>query len=308
MHRRRPLHLLLAAAILTAGTLLPGAPGARAQVREPGDPPPANAAAEATQVPDAPPDTAGGMAPIPNPEEGPSWATEEETSESGAARPANEAPQPKGTPLPPKRGAESAPAPAAATPAAATPAAPAPAPGPGKAEAGAEDPGDFLCARAPAGTTAPVPPPFDRWLVRVCSERGQALVPVLGEAWVAHNSADPVSILAMPPGAVPPPSVGAFDARYDIRFETFEGGKAEGDRHERAAGLIETASGPEKTPSYDEIWQLDAVSNVAGARYNLFFYVAGERPGKIIACLDQCRQALYLDVLTGPEAREVLGR
>lgn len=174
--------------------------------------------------------------------------------------------------------------------------------------AATDDAQDFLCARAPAGKAEPVPAPFDNWLVRVCAPQGQALVPVLGEAWVAHGSADPVSILAMPPGAVPPPSVGAFDARYDIHFEAFEGGKLEGERRARAAALIETAAGPSAAPSYDAVWQLDAVSNVGGMRYNLFFYVKGGRPGRIIACLDQCRQALYLDVLTGTEAKDVLRR
>ncbi|MBC7102731.1 MAG: hypothetical protein H5U13_05825 [Parvibaculum sp.] len=171
-----------------------------------------------------------------------------------------------------------------------------------------EDAEDFLCERAPQGKAKPVPTPFDRWLVRVCAPQGQALVPVLGEAWVAHGSADPVSILAMPPGAVPPPSIGAFDARYDIRFDALEGGKLEGDGRARAVALIEAAAGGGKAPPYDAVWQLDAVSNVGGIRYNLFFYVKGERPGQIIACLDQCRQALYLDVLTGAEAKEVLGR
>lgn len=174
--------------------------------------------------------------------------------------------------------------------------------------ASADDPQDFLCERAPQGKAKPVPAPFDRWLVRVCAPQGQALVPVLGEAWVAHGSADAVSILAMPPGAVPPPSIGAFDARYDIRFDALEGGKLEGEPLARAAALIETAAGQSKAPSYDTVWQLDAVSNVGGMRYNLFFYVNGERPGQIIACLDQCRQALYLDVLKGAEAKEVLGR
>lgn len=173
------------------------------------------------------------------------------------------------------------------------------------AESEASDPEDFLCGRAPEGTTVPVPAPFNRWLVRVCAPQGQALVPVLGEAWVAHGSADVVSILAMPPGAVPPPSVGAFDARYGIRFEALEGGQATGERLERALALLKTASNGEATTP-GEVWQLDAVSNVAAMRYNLFFYMAGERPGHIIACLDQCRQALYLDVLRGAEAEEVL--
>lgn len=200
--------------------------------------------------------------------------------------------------------------PAAATPVStpALPAAPTPA-----VKSAAEDPEDFLCTRAPLGKAAAVPQPFDRWLVRVCAPQGQALVPVLGEAWVAHGSADPVSILAMPPDGLPPPVAGTFDARYDIRFVGFEGGKTEGARRDRATELLKAATGgQEKLPAHDEAWQLDALSNVDTARYNIFFYLAGSaaeggRPNHIIVCLDQCRQALYLDVLRGAEAKEVLG-
>lgn len=316
MRRRSPRLSIIAALALSGGAILSLATPASAQVWEPGDPPregydtgsgtapltipaPEEPGADSSlQVPDAPPDAAGAMTPIANPEESPAWAEDAEET------------QPRGTPLSPRREAPTA-APQetpATAPSPASSPAPSPAPSTAPAQAAAEDPDDFLCSRAPAGKTTPVPPPFNQWLVRVCSPRGQALVPVFGEAWVAHNSADPVSVLAMPPGAVPPPSLGAFDPRYDIRFETFEGGKAEGERHAQAAGLIETASGAEKVPAYDEIWQLDAVSNVAGARYNLFFFVADNRPHRIIACLDQCRQALYLDVLKGEEAKEVLGR
>jgi len=177
-----------------------------------------------------------------------------------------------------------------------------------------EDAADFLCARAPEGTTVPVPPPFDGWLVRVCAAQGQALVPVSGEAWVAHGSADPISILALAPGATPPDGAG-FDPRYDIRFTAFAGEEATDARRARADALLAAAtSNGSRLPAYDAVWQLDAQSNVAlpgeaeGARYNLFFYLAGTRPAHIIACLDECRQALYLDVLTGVEAAEVLKR
>jgi hypothetical protein len=177
-----------------------------------------------------------------------------------------------------------------------------------------DDPDDFLCGRAPEGTTAAVPPPFDRWLVRVCAPRGQALVPVAGEAWVAHGSSDPVSILALVPGATPPGGA-SFDARYDIRFNEFAGTEAKAARRERATALLMAAlPGGEKVPPHDAVWQLDAQSNIAlpgkaeGARYNLFFYVANGRPKQIIACLDECRQALYLDVLSGAEAEDALRR
>ncbi|MBO6666757.1 hypothetical protein [Parvibaculum sp.] len=284
------LALVLALTLFGAGLPLMETGPAAAQVWEPGDPPREayGLPGEEPRVPDAPPDT--------QTQAGETQASETQAGMMPVAEPGDreeeKTAQPSGTPLAPKREAEQT----TAEPEAAD-------------RIEASDPEDFLCARAPAGKAATVPPPFDRWLVRVCSPRGQALVPVLGEAWVAHNSADPVSILAMPPGAVPPPTAGAFDARYDIRFDILEGGKAEGERLRRAEALLAAATPAGETPfKPDAIWQLDAVSNVAATRYNLFFYLSGERPGRIIACLDQCRQALFLDVLTGQEAKEALGQ
>ncbi|MEP2829809.1 hypothetical protein [Parvibaculum sp.] len=285
-----PTALALMAFFLAAACPLP----AVAQVWEPGDPPRERYGlpAEMQEVPDVPPDTETTKAGPPK----------TEPAQSAPLTPAPAAPAARAAPVPvsPARArAESAPA----TPAPA--AAPEPAGTPRTANA---DPDDFLCTRAPAGKAVAVPAPFDRWLVRVCSPRGQALMPAPGEAWVVHNSADPVSILAMPPGAVPPPTAGAFDARYDIRFVSLAGGKTAGEREDRAAALLQSATGQGTLPAHDAIWQLDAVSNVGETRYNLFFYIAGERPARIIACLDQCRQALYLDVLKGEEAKEVLAR
>lgn len=172
-----------------------------------------------------------------------------------------------------------------------------------------EDPDDFLCSRAPAGKVVPVPPPFDQWLVLVCTQDGQALVPVEGEAWVVRGSADIVSLFALPPGEEAPRQDAGFDARYDIRFEEISGGEASGERKERAISLLRLATNQNETlPDIKDIWQLDATSNVGDARYNIFFYRTGERPGRIIVCLDRCMKALHVEVLSGAEAKEVLRR
>lgn len=172
-----------------------------------------------------------------------------------------------------------------------------------------DDPEDFLCLRAPAGKAAPVPPPFDQWLVLVCTQDGQVLVPVEGEAWVVRGSADIVSLFALPPGAEAPKQGAGFDARYDIRFEEISGGEATGERRERATSLLRLATNQnEALPDFRDIWQLDALSNVGGTRYNVFFYRTGERPTRLIVCLDRCMKALHVDVLSGAEAKEVLGR
>lgn len=172
-----------------------------------------------------------------------------------------------------------------------------------------DDPEDFLCLRAPAGKAVRVPPPFDEWLVLVCTRDGQALVPVEGEAWVVRGSADIVSLFALPPGAEAPRREAGFDARYDIRFEEISGGEASGEREDRAISLLRLATNQnEALPDIKDIWQLDAASNVGGARYNIFFYRTGERPSRLIVCLDRCMKALHVDVLSGAEAREALGR
>lgn len=176
-------------------------------------------------------------------------------------------------------------------------------------QAADNDPEDFLCSRAPAGKVVPVPSPFDQWLVLVCTQDGQALVPVEGEAWVVRGSADIVSLFALPPGAEAPRRGAGFDARYDIRFETISGGEAAGDRKDRAISLLRLATNQnEPLPEIRDIWQLDAASNMNDTRYNIFFYRTGERPTRIIVCLERCMKALHLEVLTGAEAREVLGR
>ena len=166
---------------------------------------------------------------------------------------------------------------------------------------------DFLCLNAPKGMAKPVPAPFSRWAVLVCSEQGQALVPAEGMAWVVDGAGDTVSILALPPGKNAKPAAPGFDPRYAYRFTGFIGQKAEGERRKRAAALLAQASGKKNAPSADEIWQLDAVSNIGATRYNIFFYLQGGEPTHMIACLDQCREALFLDVLKGRDANAALG-
>ena len=164
----------------------------------------------------------------------------------------------------------------------------------------------FLCLDAPKGMTVPVPKPFNRWAVRVCTRQGQALVPAEGMAWVVHGAAGPVSILALPPGRKAKPATADFDPRYADRFTQLVGGKVEGDRRENAVAMLKQASGGKSDPSADEIWQLDARSNIGKTRYNLFFYLRHGAPAHMIACLDECRQALYLDVLSGEAAKAAI--
>ncbi|MGB5093703.1 MAG: hypothetical protein WBN97_10395 [Parvibaculum sp.] len=178
-------------------------------------------------------------------------------------------------------------------------------PAPGMSgSAGNPDDNDLMCEHAPAGTVVEVPAPFNQWLVLVCSPIGQALVPVKGASWVAHGTLDPISILAQPPTASVIPPSDEFDPRYGLRFKTLIGIKAQDERHKRALAMLKLASGADPVPTVEEIWQLDAVSNIVDTRYNIFFYTRKEKPQRIIACLDQCQQALLLDVVPSVKVSE----
>lgn len=160
---------------------------------------------------------------------------------------------------------------------------------------------DLLCTHAPKGSLAPVPSPFDRWLVVVCAASGQALVPVEGSVWYAHGSREPISILAFPPSASTEgetgPSAGP-GPRYDIRFKAFYAVEATEERRLVAMRRLKLALGGAPMPLADHIYQIDAVSSVAGLRYNIFFYLRGAQPRMALACLDQCTRALLIDIGT----------
>ncbi|HEY4345283.1 MAG TPA: hypothetical protein VGN05_13115 [Parvibaculum sp.] len=169
---------------------------------------------------------------------------------------------------------------------------------------------DLLCAHAPAGSVERVPAPFDHWLVLVCAPQSQALVPVEGTIWFSHGTAETVSILALPPDTMPIPKTDEYDPRYNVRFKALYATEAKDGKRERALSLLETALAndqpPQKAPKIDRIFQLDAVSSIYGMRYNIYFYVSGGRPRSAIACIDQCKQALLMDIMTVKEAAKRL--
>lgn len=162
---------------------------------------------------------------------------------------------------------------------------------------------DLACEHAAAGTVPTVPSPLDMWVVLVCSSMGQALVPVEGMVWVAHGTGEPVSILALPPGATPVPRSADIDPRYSVRFKTLIAAEAKDGKFRRVSSLLKSALGDEPPPRFERIFQLDAVSIIYDMRYNVYFYVDGKRPRAAIACIDGCKQALVMDVLTTDEMK-----
>lgn len=165
---------------------------------------------------------------------------------------------------------------------------------------------DLLCAHAPSGSVETVPAPFDHWLVLVCARQSQALVPIEGMMWFAHATANPVSILALPPGTPEIPRTDEYDPSYSVRFKALFATQAKDEKRSRALKRLEAAlsqdAAPQPMPKIDRVFQLDAVSSINDTRYNIYFFLAGPRPLIAIACLEACKQALVFDILTPAEA------
>jgi hypothetical protein len=163
------------------------------------------------------------------------------------------------------------------------------------------DEGDLACAYAPPGTVEAVPPPIDQWAVVVCAS--QALVPVEGMAWFAHNTRKTVSILALPPGTTSVPASDGYDPRYAVRFKALYAAEAKEKKRDRLLSHLKAAMGTEPLPEIDRVFQLDAVSVIYDMRYNIFFYLQGDRPRFALACIDQCHKGLLMDVLTSEQMK-----
>jgi len=168
------------------------------------------------------------------------------------------------------------------------------------AEMAAEDfpvdtggPVDLLCAHAPKGAVQPVPVPFNYWVVLVCGPQSQALVPIDGMKWVTHGTDQSISILALPPG-------------YVVRFKSLFAAEVTGDKRKRIMAMLKEHlsrdPSPEPRPEIEHIFQLDAVSNIHDMRYNIYFYIHGLQPVEGIACINECKQTLFFDILLDKNA------
>lgn len=171
---------------------------------------------------------------------------------------------------------------------------------------------DLMCAHAPAGSVAPVPVPFKFWMLVVCAPQAQALVPVEGMVWFAHNTKEPVSVLALPPGMAAIPRTPDYNPSYKVRFKDIYATEVKGDKRTRALSLLATAQTPKSkvidVKAVERVYQLDAVSSIYDMRYNIYFYVSDKLPRAGLICIDGCRQMLLVDVLNDDEAQARLDK
>tara|TARA_R110000868_G_scaffold13397_7_gene62574 strand:+ start:462 stop:1118 length:657 start_codon:yes stop_codon:yes gene_type:complete len=169
----------------------------------------------------------------------------------------------------------------------------------------------LLCGKAPTDFVKPVPSPFNLWVVLVCGPQSQALVPVEGMVWLSHGTNEAVSILALPPDAMPLPKTDEYDPSYGVRFKSLFSTEVKDEKLKRAISILETAQANSKhkkdvlpASQVEHVFQLDAVSNIYDMRYNIFFFIRSNVPQAAIVCIDGCSKFLYFDILTSAEAKK----
>ncbi|MGV8995496.1 MAG: hypothetical protein ACOH12_00945 [Parvibaculaceae bacterium] len=171
---------------------------------------------------------------------------------------------------------------------------------------------DLMCTNAPADTVQPVPAPFKFWMVLVCAPQAQALVPIKGMVWFAHGTKEPVSVLALPPGASALPRTADYNPSYNVRFKNIYASEAKGKKLARALDMLTDAQTKGKpvlmAKEVERVYQLDAISSIYDMRYNIYFYVSDNVPRAGLICIDACRQMLLVDVLNDEEARARMGK
>tara|TARA_R110002110_G_scaffold376568_2_gene586742 strand:- start:250258 stop:250833 length:576 start_codon:yes stop_codon:yes gene_type:complete len=163
---------------------------------------------------------------------------------------------------------------------------------------------DILCENAPSGTVAEIPLPVAKWIILLCTERGQTLTARVGdevEMWLERGTAVPFQLAAAPDGILEKSS---SLTKYDLRFDRFAARLAVDVHRDFLLDLwrnaYETTDIP---PDLGDVFQLDTVSIYGGDVTNMFIYLRGDAPRWIIVCRDQCRSGVALDVLRGAELK-----
>lgn len=161
---------------------------------------------------------------------------------------------------------------------------------------------DILCENAPPETVAEIPPPVAKWIILLCTQRGQTLTARVGdevEMWLERRTAVPFQLAAAPAGIL---EGSTSLTKYDLRFERFAARLAVDVQRDFLLDLWRNAYETADIPSdLGDVFQLDTVSVYRGDVTNMFIYLRGDAPRWIIGCRDQCRSGVVLDVLRGVE-------
>lgn len=161
---------------------------------------------------------------------------------------------------------------------------------------------DILCDNAPPGTVAEIPPPVARWVILLCTQRGQTLTARVGDEvvmWLERGTAIPFQLAAAPASVL---EGSAALTKYDLRFEDLSARLALGPHRDLLLDIWQKAfEMSEIPPNLGDVFQLDTVSIYRGDVANMFIYLRDDAPRWIIVCRDRCRSGVALDVLRGAE-------
>ncbi|MDA0787713.1 MAG: hypothetical protein O3B37_15640 [Proteobacteria bacterium] len=161
---------------------------------------------------------------------------------------------------------------------------------------------DILCDSAPPGTVAEIPPPVAKWVILLCTQRGQTLAARVGdevEMWLERGTAVPFQLAAAPAGVLEGSS---SLTKYDLRFDRISARLAVDVQRDFLLDIWRNAYETPDIPSdLGDVFQLDTVSVYRGDVTNMFIYLRGDAPRWIVVCRDRCRSGVALDVLRGAE-------
>lgn len=159
---------------------------------------------------------------------------------------------------------------------------------------------DILCEKAPATLgPEPIPALVRDWVTITCTPRGQSLVPqVQGKAvvWRVHGAGSLFSVDALPFGRPMPPGV----TSYEMRFDRFEAGERTGVEFQQTLRMWDLAFPGVRRPEIRKVVQLDARTIWNGLVFNLFFYIADEKPLWLVVCVDRCNRSVAVDIVEQP--------
>lgn len=158
------------------------------------------------------------------------------------------------------------------------------------------DADEIQCGKAPPGSVAPLPELVRDWVIVLCTPTGQALAPRAGRnavIWVTRPAGTAFMLDAMPRQAFPAAGL----SKYDVRFTRFAAMERQGEARDKTLLMWDMAFAGQARPQIDRVVQMDAQSLVNGQIYNLFFYVADQKPRWLIVCVNQCQRSVSIEIV-----------
>ncbi|MGH8445115.1 MAG: hypothetical protein ACREVL_07605 [Solimonas sp.] len=151
------------------------------------------------------------------------------------------------------------------------------------------------CESLPDEAVRQVPGAAAPYALIACSETGTSLAAVNGFLWMpVERPGEPYQF--------PAPRRRGHDTSYFARATSRE---LSSEAVDWANGLLR--SGYRIGQRFERVAQLEIVAD-SGLIYNIYFFIAGDRPVYVLGCTDRCRANVLLREYSMAEARAAMGR